>query len=71
MATEQVMVTMPPGLSRRAQELGINVSGTATKAVLRSVQALEKGETGVESAKTAPGCRIPLRRALKCQHQMS
>lgn len=45
MSSQRICVTLPPGLRDRAHAAGINVSGVATAALLRSVQALEK-ETG-------------------------
>ena len=50
MASEQVMVTFPIGLRDRAHAAGLNVSGVAASAVLRTTQAIEK-ETGVNAAK--------------------
>ena len=50
---ERVTVSFPAGLSARAHNHGLNVSAVAAKAVLHTVQAIEK-ETGDASAKTAP-----------------
>lgn len=45
-------ITLPRGLPQRARLVGVNISGTATKAVLREVKKAEQ-EAG-EPVKAAP-----------------
>jgi post-segregation antitoxin (ccd killing protein) len=67
MSSQRICVTLPDGLRDRAHAAGINVSGVAAIAVLRSVQALEK-ETGEIGQDTTPAA-ASVRRAIECQHQ--
>lgn len=50
---EKATITLPEGLRERAHANGINVSAVAAAALLRSVQALEKDDTGALSSKTS------------------
>jgi len=47
MASERLLVTFPVGLRDRAHAAGLNISGVAASAVLRTTQAIEK-ETGAD-----------------------
>ena len=49
---QRICVSIPDGLSARAQHAGLNVSAVATAALLRSVQALEKETGGSRQANT-------------------
>ena len=69
MASEQVMVTFPIGLRDRAHAAGLNVSGVAASAVLRTTQAIEK-ETGADCQVQTPAA-ASVRRASECQPQVS
>jgi len=51
---DKATITLPEGLRIRAHAAGINVSGVAAAALLRSVQALEK-ETPASSRQTIAG----------------
>jgi post-segregation antitoxin (ccd killing protein) len=43
-------ISMPKGLPQRAHNAGVNISATATKAVLREIKIAEK-ETGIAPSK--------------------
>lgn len=52
MGKERTTITLPSGLRDEAHRAGINISGIAANAVLRSIRA-KKREAG-EPVKTAP-----------------
>lgn len=49
---------MPKGLPQRAHNAGVNISATATKAVLREIKIAEK-ETGAKAAKQSSPAAAP------------
>lgn len=50
---QRTTISLPKGLSERAKRAGVNISGTAAKAILVEILKAEY-ETGVTAAKQVP-----------------